>query len=152
MNSPTSTPQRTGILLTLLLTIVLLAGLPTAPAQAWGNLYAHPRINVHAFQQFEATYGQGEKYTRSPIDHSLLLRGMGIVVPGSLNVDEEAITLDVPGWIEHGGFSADEPEAYAALRHFYDPLGLNDGAYHLTDQVPDSPVVNPQIDARTWAM
>ncbi|WP_161569323.1 hypothetical protein, partial [Candidatus Oscillochloris fontis] len=25
-------------------------------------------------------------------------------------------------------------------------------AYHLTDQVPDSPVVNPQIDARTWAM
>ncbi|WP_153188304.1 hypothetical protein, partial [Candidatus Oscillochloris fontis] len=138
--------------LILLLIIVVLAGLPTAPARAWGNLYAHPRINHHAFVQFEAIYGQNEKYERAPIDQTLLLRGMGVVEPGMITAKEDRITLSVPGWIEHGGFSADEPEAYAALRHFYDPLGLNDGAYHLTDQVPDSPVVNPQIDARTWAM
>ncbi len=138
--------------LILLLIIVVLAGLPATPARAWGNLYAHPRINHHAFAQFKDTYGQNEKYERARIDQTLLLRGMGVVEPGVITANEDWITLSVAGWIEHGGFSADEPEAYAALRHFYDPLGLNDGAYHLTDQVPDSPVVNPQIDARTWAI
>ncbi|MEI7772993.1 MAG: hypothetical protein WCI67_23585, partial [Chloroflexales bacterium] len=144
--------MRARYTLLALVVIALLAALPAAPARAWGNLLAHPRINVRALAGFETAYAKTPKYARAPLDHSLLLRGMGVVTPGKLTVTDEPLTLDVAGWIEHGGFSADEPEAYAALRHFYDPLALNGGAHYLTDQVPDSSFPNPQIDARTWAI
>ena len=36
--------------------------------------------------------------------------------------EEGAAKKSVKEWISHGGYSADEPELPASLRHFYDPL------------------------------
>ena len=60
-------------------------------------------------------------------------------------------------WIIDGGYSADEPEGPAAMRHFYDPT--NKG--HLTDTdwiagflklTLGTQAVNPEISAVEWAM
>ena len=64
-------------------------------------------------------------------------------------------------WIIEGGFNADEPEAFMALRHFYDPK--NPAAPHLTDLtdgyigywVAQSIFLmgeNPKVNARDWAL
>jgi len=64
-------------------------------------------------------------------------------------------------WIIEGGFNADEPEAFMALRHFYDPK--NPTAPHLTDLtdgyigywVSQSIFLmgeNPKVNARDWAL
>lgn len=64
-------------------------------------------------------------------------------------------------WIIEGGFNADEPEAFMALRHFYDPK--NTTAPHLTDLtdgyigywVSQSIALmgeNPKVNARDWAL
>jgi hypothetical protein len=60
--------------------------------------------------------------------------------------------ITFPAWMAHGGFSADEPETYAAWRHFYDPYAKSGGVKYLTDHVPDGWMINPQIDAKTWAL
>jgi hypothetical protein len=56
-------------------------------------------------------------------------------------------------WLVEGGFTADEPERFMSLRHFYNPR-TDLGAAYLTD----IPVItlrqmgtNPEIDAVTWA-
>jgi len=74
-------------------------------------------------------------------------------------------SLNVPGWIAEGGFTADEPEVWACLRHFYDPT-QPEGRRYLTD-IPwlgrfreylrsiartDVETVNPETDARQLAL
>ena len=58
------------------------------------------------------------------------------------------------GWVIDGGFTADEPELYMSLRHFYNPV-TDLGPAYLTDipAVMGSLVMgaNPQVDAVTWA-
>ncbi|MHB0936008.1 MAG: PKD domain-containing protein [Armatimonadota bacterium] len=68
-------------------------------------------------------------------------------------------------WITEGGYTADEPEIYMSLRHFYDPLSKgvanfsgNRNVPYLTD-ISDSVlanwvggVMNPCIDAKRWAL
>jgi hypothetical protein len=54
-------------------------------------------------------------------------------------------------WIIDAGFSADEPEASMALRHFFDP---EREPRFLTDQIIDWNIIsygNPQMDASIWA-
>lgn len=56
-------------------------------------------------------------------------------------------------WVIEGGFSADEPESFMSLRHFYNPV-TSKGPTWLTDiPVANFRVMgaNPQIDAITWA-
>ncbi|MDD5604099.1 MAG: hypothetical protein PHG48_08535, partial [Eubacteriales bacterium] len=72
--------------------------------------------------------------------------------------DKDSIWQKLPytflKWIEEGGFSADEPEYYMSLRHFYDPT--NPIQPYLTDLVTGYSIVmkedNPEIDAREWAL
>lgn len=66
-------------------------------------------------------------------------------------------------WVTEGGYTADEPETYMALRHFYDPrkraIDLETGreSTYLTD-VSDPWFANllvghnPRVDASTWAL
>jgi len=61
-------------------------------------------------------------------------------------------------WISHGGFSADEPEVPAGLRHFYDPT-KSEGKRHLNDTASSvisgwgqSWFPNPKIDGVSWAL
>lgn len=57
-------------------------------------------------------------------------------------------------WVTEGGFSADEPERFMSLRHFYNPVTSLGPAY-LTDipAATGSMMMgdNPKVDAVTWA-
>ncbi len=77
-------------------------------------------------------------------------------------IEEGLVRSPFAWWVEEGGYTADEPESYMALRHFYDPLArgydLENGAYasYLTDALDPwmSPILmghNPRMDAKTWA-
>ena len=61
-------------------------------------------------------------------------------------------------WIAHGGFSADEPEVPAGLRHFYDPTKpkglqyLNDTASSSVSAWFQSWLDNPKTDGVSWAL
>ncbi len=61
-------------------------------------------------------------------------------------------------WIIHGGFSADEPEVPAGLRHFYDPTKpkgnryLNDTASSVVSGWGQTWYKNPKIDGVSWAL
>lgn len=67
---------------------------------------------------------------------------------------ESDLNLTPAEWISHGGMSADEPEVPAAVRHFYDPVGLNDGKKYLTNLGTywEGFYPNPGIDAIEWAL
>jgi len=60
----------------------------------------------------------------------------------------------------HGcGHTADEPELYSSLRHFYDPKAVNSGKSFLTDHVntfieamAGKVITDPEMDAREWAI
>jgi hypothetical protein len=76
---------------------------------------------------------------------------------------EAEMSAPFPSWVAEGGYTADEPESYMALRHFYDPrkraLDLETGreSTYLTD-VHDPWIANllmghnPRVDARAWAL
>ncbi|MFH2059409.1 MAG: PKD domain-containing protein [Pseudomonadota bacterium] len=68
-------------------------------------------------------------------------------------------TLKFPDWLIEAGFTADEPEVWMGLRHFYDPItgkGLTDFSHDWVTQSGNVAVNNvlgrPDMDARTWAM
>lgn len=61
-------------------------------------------------------------------------------------------------WIIHGGYSADEPEVPASLRHFYDPTRRK-GKRYLTDKLnskafdwAESFLANPHTNGVDWAL
>ena len=63
-------------------------------------------------------------------------------------------------WLMEGGYTADEPELWQALRHFYDPTRpsapwLSDrhaGLYSATWKVGSKVYADPKMDAITWAV
>ncbi len=62
-------------------------------------------------------------------------------------------------WVMDGGHTADEPELYSSLRHFYDPKAVNSGKSFLTDHVNSfieamagKVITDPEMDAREWAI
>ena len=78
-------------------------------------------------------------------------------------IKEEVTQRPFSWWIIEGGYSADEPESYMALRHFYDPAerayDKNTSKYvdYLTDDLDPyiSPLLmgnNPKMNAKTWAL
>ncbi|MDD8027335.1 MAG: hypothetical protein PHI34_12565, partial [Acidobacteriota bacterium] len=77
-------------------------------------------------------------------------------------IEEGLVRNPFAWWVAEGGYTADEPESYMALRHFYDPLGRGTDAEtgtrasYLTDSLDAymSPIMmghNPRLDAKTWA-
>jgi hypothetical protein len=85
--------------------------------------------------------------------------------PGAMAsfIEEGDVLSPFAWWVEEGGFTADEPESYMAMRHFYDPLARGTDAEtgkkaaYLTDALDAwmSPLLmghNPRMDAKTWAV
>lgn len=77
---------------------------------------------------------------------------------GSTTYTEAERELSPLGWIEHGGYSADEPEVPASLRHFYDPTRKK-GKRYLTDKLnskvfdyAESFLVKPHTNGVDWAL
>jgi len=135
--------------------IIVLAVLSVpAAALAWGNKSAHPAINGQAFDLFLARFGQTEQAAggRVRLDVDGVFVGTGVTDGGWFEVSTSSgpMALTLGGWLRHGGFSADEPEVFQSLRHFYDPF-LAAGVAYLTDAFPNSGA-NPQINAKSWAL
>lgn len=83
------------------------------------------------------------------------LTGITVKEPGAWNITEGEEEKKWYEWVVEGGYTADEPESYMSLRHFYDPLAINHSATYLTDHVDEwvgylAMGSNPKMDARWW--
>lgn len=78
-------------------------------------------------------------------------------------IEEGDVSAPFAWWVEEGGYTADEPESFMAMRHFYDPLAQSldsetgKRVSYLTDELDPwvSPILmghNPRMDAKTWAV
>ncbi|NLD57306.1 MAG: hypothetical protein GX651_04135 [Methanomicrobiales archaeon] len=119
-----------------LLSIALLIFALVLPVSAYGNLYAHPTINELALNYFKTKIKPDDLYlseaTLDGVSNGIdWPKEKGVSwLPGEFTVAEPGEkTLSL--WIIDGGFSADEPELYQGMRHFYDPTKPN--AAYLTD-------------------
>ena len=136
----------------LILTLSIVLAVNPLSAGAWdqGPAYkTHQEINHQALVKFFALYGGNPKYANSQIDRAKNFNGPEVtsnslwesghrVQPGLKTFED---------WVVHGGYSADEPNLWAAVKHFYNPLpGI--GPPQLTDQVGS--YLHP-ISARYWA-
>lgn len=139
----------------LLLTFSIIVTADPAMALAWdqsAEFNTHQAINRLALRLFFNEYTSGSKYTGSPIDTGKSFIGPEVTSAGML----EATHTVKPGlkkfedWVIHGGYSADEPHLWAAVKHFYNPLP-NVGPPQLTDQVFLHGNYSPAISARYWA-
>ncbi len=133
----------------------LLLGIP--PLASW-NQDTHRRINFEATRVFFKGAATAKKFQLGPISktgRSASLRGIAVdgstYVVANYKLREEHHRM--VEWIILGGDWADEPNFYAAVRHFYDPLQVNGVAY-LTDQyiVHGHLYESPATDAVTWAL
>jgi hypothetical protein len=125
---------------------------------SYDNFNAHPTFNEAIVQFFEQNYKNyfPEGYSINLLNDKQLLNGKAVTNPGFLlaTYAESLVNYTALEWIKHGGFSADEPELAASVRHFYDPIGLNEGKKYLTNRgtIWEGRYPNPQIDAIEWAM
>jgi len=83
----------------------------------------------------------------------------GLIDLANSTIEEQWGGKTAKDWIIHGGFSADEPEVPASLRHFYDPT-RSKGDRYLSDAV-NSKLLNviqskifgdPRTDGVEWAL
>ncbi|PKL65081.1 MAG: hypothetical protein CVV32_05915 [Methanomicrobiales archaeon HGW-Methanomicrobiales-3] len=124
-------------LLSLVSAFLLVIFVVTLPVSAYGNIYAHPGINEQALIYFKNTLMPEDAYLApASLDGAA---SAGIDWPQDQGVSwlPGEGTVSVPrektlsSWIIDGGFTADEPELYQGMRHFYDPK--NSAAPYLTD-------------------
>ncbi len=143
-----------GVLAIVLTSSLVLAANPSY-ALAWdqGTGYeTHQEINKYALDQFFKKYSTTEKYANGAVYKDQTYWGPkvacssllepGHVVAGARQTFEE--------WVIHGGFSADEPNLWASVRHFYEPLAT-DGHQELTDHNWVHGMVYNAISAKDWA-
>jgi hypothetical protein len=129
-------------------------------AFAYNNVDAHQAINAHAIEYFENYLMPKDKYLNSASLSGSPCNGMAWDIEDGTDTAKKtnpARTISikkqktVQEWIIDAGFSADEPEASMALRHFFDP---EREPRYLTDQIVDWNFLsygNPQMDASIWA-
>jgi hypothetical protein len=132
----------------------------------YGNRDMHPAINepiIDAFvDRFINAIGRPETFKNYTFvfDGSSTFEGPAVTNAGyfAATTGESMVRKTPKQWISHGGYSADEPEVPAALRHFYDPTGIDGGKKYLTDRgtywefIINNYFLNPQIDAKEWAL
>jgi hypothetical protein len=143
----------------------------------YGNLKNHKSINEFIMERFLERYNNGalsiDKFKKYMfVFEETKLSGDGVskgglfhpnYPPTDMGVtksysEESTMQLNANDWIKHGGYSADEPEAPASLRHFYDPTRpeyqryLNDKVNAKLLGVIQKIVENPAIDDVEWAL
>ena len=137
----------------------------------------HRQINQHGIEKFIETAKNDpimSKYDFEPNAKKLEIKPLNSLVtsyeltrlflpagyyttyPGDWEKDirEDVVyTKTFKQWVIDGGYTADEPERYMSLRHFYTPIG--DGASYLTDIPIGGSIMmgdNPHINAKNWAL
>lgn len=124
----------------------------------WDNHTSHRNFNDAILQLFEINFESffSDEYSINMTENSEKFKGMAVTNPGLFyySYAESEVEYTTFEWIKHGGYSADEPEVAAAVRHFYDPIGLNHGKKYLTNRGTywEEIYTNPHIDAISWAM
>ncbi|MCX6005831.1 MAG: hypothetical protein NTZ34_01050 [Chloroflexi bacterium] len=142
-------------LIALILTASLIIVVNPSFAVAWDqhpqNYKTHQEINKQAISRFYAIYSNSSKYTSGEIDKTKSYMGPKVVsnstFEGDHKVTGEALTFEE--WLIHGGYSADEPNFWASVRHFYNPVKAN-GPQQLTDHSIVHGQVYDAISALDW--
>lgn len=144
----------------------------TFKVMAYDNVFSHRDINRYSLSKFtkgavNGTLGMNrDKYNKYNFNrNNYKLEGLWVTKPGLTAVEVGLHKFSYQQWIEEGGYTADEPEFYSSLRHFYDPLkiqinpDLSKHVSYLTDHVGDildrlvaATKVDPRMDAREWAL
>lgn len=108
---------------------------------AWSQ-DTHENINFEALKVFNEKSLLSNKYEMSPIQETLLFKGLKTISASKMKDNyKDTVTYNTfSGWVIHGGYSADEPNIYEGVRHFYDPLYMSENLWgesvaYLTDQV-----------------
>jgi hypothetical protein len=123
-------------------------------AQAWeqGANGSHEEINKTAVSRFLNASASNPKFANSPLvtNQQFLGNQTTSATLNSYEFSMQKSSLTFSQWVTHGGFSADEPEVWACVRHFYDPLAVN-GINELTDHLALHSQVYETISAKEWA-
>ncbi|MFH1050543.1 MAG: hypothetical protein V1779_06380 [bacterium] len=123
--------------------------------KAWWNSDMHMDINSAIIDKFLSITNTFNKFKGYEFELSkTTYRSTKVTEAGLDNPSYDERYMTSREWIIHGGFSCDEPEAWQALRHFYDPTGKNPGSnkYCLSDFKNIQGYFNPSIDAVSWAL
>ena len=117
----------------------------------------HRTINYYAIKRFLDNISHDTVFKRYDFMEGNGLNGIAVIQPGAWmeDIQEAERKGKWYQWVIEGGYSADEPESYMALRHFFDPTGANQGANYLTDHVDEmlgsmAMGRNPKMDAKWW--
>ncbi len=119
---------------------------------SYNNRPMHEFINERIAGDFLKQMNKYPELKDYAISASDKIHGIGVTVPGQRDITEGDLGFTFTEWLRHGGYSADEPEALMALRHFYDPKGLDGDKKHLTDIPLGLGIANPEIDLVEWAL
>ena len=128
------------------------------PSFSYDNTKAHPAINRAIVAHCEANTSKifSSTYALKISTNTGTYKGPAVTNPGffDLSTTESEKEYRSLEWIAHGGYSADEPELGAAVRHFYDPVALSGGRKYLTNRGTywEGVYSNPGIDAIEWAL
>jgi hypothetical protein len=149
--------------LAISMALILVTILLPQRVHAWGNVEAHPEINHLAIKLLEQRVSSDPSLAvlkNASFDGDSCWGMAWDALDGNSLIERKPSTKrqkSLENWIIDGGYSADEPEGPAAMRHFYDPT--NKG--HLTDTdwiagfiklTLGTQAVNPEISAVEWAM
>ena len=126
----------------------------------YGNKIVHPTLNEVMVEKFRENFLDGiftitkfKQYT-FVFESTVGMKGPMVISPGLEFITSGEFTNNALEWINHGGFSADEPELPASFRHFYDPTEASGQRYlkdHLTTLEQTFRIsFNPRIDAINW--
>ena len=119
---------------------------------AYDNKTMHTYINDAITDAFIKQMPSDPDLKNYFIQPNAKVKGTGVTAPGQYYITEGDMNQTFKEWLRHGGFSADEPEALQAIRHFYDPKGLDAGRRYLTDFPPLLGLANPEVDILSWAL
>ena len=138
---------------------------------AYNNRHAHIDINAYSFAKFryDVSHDLSGKYAQFKnydFDEDIIeLEGYTVKDADMLEVEEKLVKGNYQFWVAMGGYTADEPELYSSLRHFYDPLMLQadstigqkvtyltDHTSELLDTIGKAVISDPRMDAREWAL
>ncbi|HSO87317.1 MAG TPA: hypothetical protein VLQ91_12240 [Draconibacterium sp.] len=133
------------IFATIILTLAIINN-----SMSYDNKTAHRDFNTAIVTKFKSSASEWTEFKNYNFGFDLVkLTGPAVTESGYLIVKTEDRSYTIKEWIKEGGYSADEPEAQAAYRHFYDPVS-NDGKTHLTDINMAGAQFNPSVDAVYW--
>lgn len=138
------------IFICLLLACVFTLSQLSLPAGAWLQV-AHVEINRQAVSDFTASFAKSAKYNNASVDMKYMCEAPNIIGSALFDYEQNWAYLSAGDQIINGGFSADEPNVYVSVRHFYDPLALS-GKNELTDQETAFGLAYTPIPATEWAL